>query len=302
MRAWTPTPCAGSGYRFGTWTGRSGTTSCAVSTPRPATVTVAIVGKYVDLPDAYLSVTEAVRAGVSRTTRGSTCAGCPPTSACRRGRRCAPARRRRRCAAYPGVSASAASRARSPRCGTPRRTASRPWACVSACSAWSSRRLAASPGWAAPTPPSSTRRLRTRSIATMADQIDVVAGERDMGGTMRLGLYPARLLPGSVAASAYGVLDITERHRHRYEVANAYRDALDRGRLRVRPGRLRTGGSSRSASWPARRTRSTWAPRRIRSSVQAHPRPPAVRGLHRCCRRARGVAAAGDGRGVTPGS
>ena len=41
-------------------------------------------------------------------------------------------------------------------------------------------------------------------VATMADQMDVVAGERDMGGTMRLGLYPARLLPGSVAASAYG--------------------------------------------------------------------------------------------------
>ena len=60
----------------------------------------------------------------------------------------------------------------------------------------------------------------------MADQMDVVAGERDMGGTMRLGMYPARLAPGSVAASAYGVPDITERHRHRYEVANAYRDAL----------------------------------------------------------------------------
>jgi CTP synthase len=63
-------------------------------------------------------------------------------------------------------------------------------------------------------------------VATMADQLDVVAGERDMGGTMRLGLYPARLLPDSVAASAYGQLDVSERHRHRYEVANAYRDAL----------------------------------------------------------------------------
>ncbi len=64
-------------------------------------------------------------------------------------------------------------------------------------------------------------------IATMADQQDVVAGERDMGGTMRLGLWPTALLPGSVAARAYGDEPATERHRHRYEVNNAYRPALE---------------------------------------------------------------------------
>jgi CTP synthase len=63
-------------------------------------------------------------------------------------------------------------------------------------------------------------------IATMAGQLDVVAGDRDMGGTMRLGSYPASLQKGSVAAIAYGSTDVTERHRHRYEVANAYRDRL----------------------------------------------------------------------------
>jgi CTP synthase len=63
-------------------------------------------------------------------------------------------------------------------------------------------------------------------IATMASQLDVIAGERDLGGTMRLGSYPATLQPGSVAAAAYGATEITERHRHRYEVANAYRDRL----------------------------------------------------------------------------
>ncbi len=63
-------------------------------------------------------------------------------------------------------------------------------------------------------------------IATMADQRDVVAGERDMGGTMRLGAYPARLTPGSLVAEAYGTTEISERHRHRYEVNNAYRDKL----------------------------------------------------------------------------
>jgi CTP synthase len=60
----------------------------------------------------------------------------------------------------------------------------------------------------------------------MAAQLDVVAGDRDMGGTMRLGSYPASLQKGSIVAEAYGSTEITERHRHRYEVANAYRDRL----------------------------------------------------------------------------
>jgi CTP synthase len=63
-------------------------------------------------------------------------------------------------------------------------------------------------------------------ISTMADQADVVAGERDMGGTMRLGSYPAVLAAGSVVAGVYGGREVTERHRHRYEVNNAYRDRL----------------------------------------------------------------------------
>jgi CTP synthase len=46
------------------------------------------------------------------------------------------------------------------------------------------------------------------------------------GGTMRLGAYPARLRPGSLAAAVYGAEEISERHRHRYEVNNAYRDVL----------------------------------------------------------------------------
>ncbi|HEX6533838.1 MAG TPA: CTP synthase, partial [Gemmatimonadaceae bacterium] len=46
----------------------------------------------------------------------------------------------------------------------------------------------------------------------------------DMGGTMRLGAYPCRLRPGSLAAEVYGVPEVSERHRHRYEVSNSYRD------------------------------------------------------------------------------
>ena len=64
-------------------------------------------------------------------------------------------------------------------------------------------------------------------VSTMADQRDVVSGDRDMGGTMRLGLYPAKLLAGSQAEAAYGQPYVDERHRHRYEVANSYRPALE---------------------------------------------------------------------------
>ena len=49
----------------------------------------------------------------------------------------------------------------------------------------------------------------------------------DMGGTMRLGLYPCKLVPGSLAAKAYGVKQVQERHRHRFELNNDYRGALE---------------------------------------------------------------------------
>jgi len=68
-------------------------------------------------------------------------------------------------------------------------------------------------------------------IATMADQEDVISGERDMGGTMRLGLYPAALKPGTIVRDLYGADTVEERHRHRYEVNNAYRSSLEKAGL-----------------------------------------------------------------------
>ena len=62
-------------------------------------------------------------------------------------------------------------------------------------------------------------------IATMAEQVDIIDGG-DLGGTMRLGLYEAALAEGSLAASLYGASTSSERHRHRYEVNNRYRDAI----------------------------------------------------------------------------
>jgi CTP synthase len=53
----------------------------------------------------------------------------------------------------------------------------------------------------------------------------------DMGGTMRLGAYPCRLKQGTRAHAAYGTIDISERHRHRYEVNNHYRDVLSENGL-----------------------------------------------------------------------
>jgi CTP synthase len=70
-------------------------------------------------------------------------------------------------------------------------------------------------------------------IATMAEQVAIVSGEGDMGATMRLGSYPADLVPGSVVAQRYGATRVTERHRHRYEVNNAYRDELEAHGLRI---------------------------------------------------------------------
>jgi len=71
----------------------------------------------------------------------------------------------------------------------------------------------------------------TPVIATMDDQKDVVSGKGDMGGTMRLGLYKSDLLPGSVVAQTYGSSEISERHRHRYEVNNIYRDQISEAGL-----------------------------------------------------------------------
>ena len=69
----------------------------------------------------------------------------------------------------------------------------------------------------------------TPVISTMEEQKAAVSGEADLGGTMRLGAYPARLAEGSLVAEMYGAADVSERHRHRYEVNNAYREQITEG-------------------------------------------------------------------------
>ena len=70
-------------------------------------------------------------------------------------------------------------------------------------------------------------------IATMAEQVAHVSGEGQLGATMRLGAYPADLVKGSLVSKLYGATSVSERHRHRYEVNNAYRDQLQAAGLRI---------------------------------------------------------------------
>ena len=62
-------------------------------------------------------------------------------------------------------------------------------------------------------------------IATMAEQVELL-DKSEMGGTMRLGLYEAKLTKGSLVQKLYGSESASERHRHRYEVNNAFRDQI----------------------------------------------------------------------------
>jgi len=69
-------------------------------------------------------------------------------------------------------------------------------------------------------------------ISTMSSQEEIVSGNGDLGGTMRLGLYPAVLESGSIVSKLYGASQIQERHRHRYEVNNKFRDVIASGGLK----------------------------------------------------------------------
>ncbi len=135
-------------------------------------------------------------------------------------------------------------------------------------------------------------------IATMAEQVDILA-DGDMGGTMRLGLYEAELTPGSIAAEVYGSNRVSERHRHRYEVNNAYRGQLEAAGI-VFSG-LSPGPEPRRVRRAAARGASVLHrhPGPPRAAIAAEPRPSAVQGPHR--RRARAPAGEPPVRGTGRG-
>ncbi|MGV0388440.1 CTP synthase [Corynebacterium sanguinis] len=187
-------------------------------------VNVALVGKYIDLPDAYLSVAEAVRAagfahrvkanirwvgsdeceteaGLAKNMEGIDAIIIPGGFGGR------------------GIEGKIATVRYAKETGTPLLGICLGMQCI----VIEAARAAGVEG------ASSTEFDETTAdpvIATMEEQLRAVSGEADLGGTMRLGSYPATLLEGSVVADVYGTTEVTERHRHRYEVNNAYRDKL----------------------------------------------------------------------------
>ncbi len=188
-------------------------------------ITIALVGKYVDLPDAYLSVTEALRAaGFARRTKVNV--KWVPSDACEDEAGAAHELSTADGVVIPG---GFGVRGIEGKVGAVRYAREHGIPILGLCLGLqcmvieTARHLAGidranSTEFDAETP--------APVIASMADQADIVAGNADLGGSMRLGAYPAVLKPGSLTEAAYGTVEVSERHRHRYEVNNAYREKL----------------------------------------------------------------------------
>ncbi|SDJ24166.1 CTP synthase [Frankineae bacterium MT45] len=188
-------------------------------------VTVALVGKYIDLPDAYLSVTEALRAG-GFTRKTKVKVKWVASDSCETAAGAAAELGSVDAVVIPG---GFGIRGIEGKLGAIKFTRERGIPTLGLCLGLqcmvieAARNLAGIAGAnSAEFDPSTADAV----IATMADQVDIVAGNADLGGTMRLGSYPAVLRSGSVVAETYGTTQVTERHRHRYEVSNEYRDRL----------------------------------------------------------------------------
>ncbi|MEO3823752.1 CTP synthase [Actinomadura sp. B10D3] len=194
-------------------------------------VTIALVGKYIDLPDAYLSVTEALRHGGFgndakvhiRWVKSDDCE--------------TPEGAKRELDGVDGVLVPGGFGVRGieGKLGAVRHARENRVPLLGICLGLQCMVIEAARTLCALTDAGSAEFDATTAhpvVATMAEQLDVVAGERDMGGTMRLGLYPADLAEGSVVRELYGEAKVSERHRHRYEVNNAYRDRLEEAGLR----------------------------------------------------------------------
>ncbi len=189
-------------------------------------VKIALVGKYIDLPDAYLSVVEALRAGGFANDAKVNLTWVPSDD----------------CATEAGAAALLGDmdgicvpggfgiRGIDGKIGALKYAREQKIPTLGLCLGLQCMVIEYARNVAGITDASSTEfgdHLVHPVIATMAEQLDIVDGAGDLGGTMRLGSYPAELTPGSVIAETYGVTRVDERHRHRYEVNNAYREQLE---------------------------------------------------------------------------
>jgi CTP synthase len=196
------------------------------------TASVALVGKYVDLPDAYLSVSEAIRAGGFAHHARVELRWVPSDD----------------CATPAGAAAALAGvdgvvipggfgvRGIEGKVGAARHARERRIPTLGLCLGLQCMAIDVARHSAGLTDANSSEFADDTPhpvISTMADQAEIVAGRGDLGGTMRLGAWPARLVPDSIVAKAYGTTEVSERHRHRYEVNNAYREQLAKAGLQV---------------------------------------------------------------------
>ena len=189
------------------------------------TVKVALVGKYIDLPDAYLSVSEALRAGGFANDAKVELIWVPSDE----------------CATPAGAKAALGAvdaicvpggfgiRGIEGKLGALTFARENKIPTLGLCLGLQCMVIEAARNLAGIADANSAEFLPdsgTHVIATMDDQKEIVAGGGDMGGSMRLGLYKATLLPGSIVAGVYGSNEVSERHRHRYEVNNKYREQI----------------------------------------------------------------------------
>jgi CTP synthase len=190
-------------------------------------ITVALVGKYVDLPDAYLSVTEALRAGgfannAKVNIKWVASDDCETSGGAAK--------------SLEGVDAICVPggfgvRGIEGKLGALKFAREKKVPTLGLCLGLQCMVIEAARNLGGISGANSAEfdpETKHPVISTMQNQEDIVAGKGDMGGTMRLGLFPAVLASGSVVAGVYSTTEIQERHRHRYEVNNKYREEISK--------------------------------------------------------------------------
>ncbi|MDF4249746.1 MULTISPECIES: CTP synthase [unclassified Streptomyces] len=191
-------------------------------------VTIALVGKYIDLPDAYLSVTEALRAG-GFANRARVKIKWVTSDDCRTPE--AAERELGDCDAV-CIPGGFGERGVDGKVGAITYAREHRVPLLGLCLGLQCIVVEGARNLAGIEDANSTEFDQGTAhpvISTMEEQLDIVAGEGDMGGTMRLGMYPAKLADGSIVRETYGGEPyVEERHRHRYEVNNHYRTELEK--------------------------------------------------------------------------
>jgi len=187
-------------------------------------VNVALVGKYVDLPDAYLSVTEAIRAG-GFANRAKVNIHWVASDDCETLEGAREKLSQVDAVCIPG---GFGIRGIEGKLGAIRYAREQQIPTLGLCLGLQCMVIEYARNVAGLKDASSTEfdpETPNPVIATMAEQVDVLA-DGDMGGTMRLGMFEAKFQPGSLVSEIYESEQISERHRHRYEVNNSYRSQI----------------------------------------------------------------------------